>query len=237
MIVLFTDFGATDPYVGQLHARIRAAVPAVPVIDLWHTVPNFAVDAGAYLLPAYSRGLPPGTIIVAVVDPGVGGSRAALWLQAGGCDYLGPDNGLFEFIARRNVVTRCAQLVIPADAAVSFHGRDVFAPAASALARGSEPPSVPGALTRYPHWPEDCHRILYIDHYGNAITGVRALGLPRQLVVRGVHLPMARVFGDCPANTPFFYANANGLWEIAINGGSAAAMLGLSVGEALTWVA
>ncbi|MHB1723420.1 MAG: SAM hydrolase/SAM-dependent halogenase family protein [Acidiferrobacter sp.] len=237
MIVLFTDFGAHDPYVGQLHMRIRAEVPAVAVIDLWHAVPNFAIETGAYLLPAYSRGLPPGTIVVAVVDPGVGGSRAALWLQAGGCDYLGPDNGLFELIARDHPVSQCAHLVVPAAAAVSFHGRDVFAPAAVALAQGRVPPSVPGPLTRYPQWPADCHRILYIDHYGNAITGVRALGTPRALIIHGVPLVMARVFSDCPANTPFFYANANGLWEVAATGASAADILNLSVGDVFTFEA
>src|SRR5687767_3519573 len=82
MIVLFTDFGVADPYVGQLHAALARAAPDVAVIDLLHTVPNFDVRAGAYLLSAYSHEFEPDTVFLAVVDPGVGGARAPVIVRA-----------------------------------------------------------------------------------------------------------------------------------------------------------
>src|SRR3990167_7423649 len=83
MIVLFTDFGLTDPYVGQLHAVLAREAPGVPVIDLFHAVPDFNIRAAAYLLPAYVHEFPPGTVFVCVVDPGVGGARRALVCRPG----------------------------------------------------------------------------------------------------------------------------------------------------------
>ena len=84
MIVLLTDFGATDPYVGQVRLRLAKDAPGVPVIDLFHDLPNFAVQASAYLVHAYCRDVPAGAVIMAVVDPGVGGPRKAIVLRAGG---------------------------------------------------------------------------------------------------------------------------------------------------------
>ena len=94
MIVLFTDFGATGPYQGQLKAAIARADPAVPVIDLFCDAPMRDPRRSAYLLAAYAEAFPAGSVFVCVVDPGVGGPRAALWLEAGSRHFVGPDNGL-----------------------------------------------------------------------------------------------------------------------------------------------
>lgn len=232
MIVLLTDFGVRDPYVGQLHVRLAQGAPGVPVIDLFHGLPAFAVQSAAYLLAAYTQGLPTRTVVVAVVDPGVGSARAGIWLQAGGCHYVGPDNGLFEFVARRIGVTACAMLEVPANASPSFHGRDVFVPAAVQLVTGKTPASSLVTMTRFLEWPDDYAAIIYIDHYGNAITGLRAQSQCKEIrLASGQRLVRARTFSDCPLCTPFFYANANGLYEIAVNGGSAADLLGLALGD------
>jgi hypothetical protein len=233
MIVLLTDFGIHDPYIGQIHLRLSVLAPAVPVIDLFHGLPDFAIEAAAYLLPAYCRHVPPGAVIMGVVDPGVGGSRRAIAFKADGRYYVGPDNGLFEMVARRAGVDTALSLAIPPDAAASFHGRDVFAPAAATLACGGSLGDLQVPLTRFREWPDEGYKILYIDHYGNAITGVRARLEHRTLTVRGRTLMRAHTFGDRPDGEPFFYENANGLIEIAAYGRSAAAALNLHLADPL----
>ncbi len=233
MIVLLTDFGVADPYVGQVHLRLAEAVPGVPVVDLFHGLPDFAVQASAYLVDAYCQGLPPGAVVMAVVDPGVGGPRHGIALRAGGRSYVGPDNGLFEMVARREGVESCRILAIPAKAAPSFHGRDVFAPAAAALAQGLPLQARDAPLTRFPDWPDEWARVLFIDHYGNAVTGLKAHPELREIEVGGRRLRRARTFSEGAPAEPFFYENANGLIEIAAFGASAADILGLRLSDPL----
>jgi S-adenosylmethionine hydrolase len=235
MIALFTDFGVSDPYVGQMHAAIARIAPRVRVIDLFHTVPNFDIRAGAYLLAAYAEPFPEGTVFVAVVDPGVGGSRIPVMLWADGRWFVGPDNGLFHIVARRARRLVCREILWrPASLSPSFHGRDLFAPAAAMLATGRLPHSRTTALTapREP-WPDDLEQVLYIDHYGNAVTGIRAGSLrhDEQIRVGEYMLTYARVFSDVEPGQAFWYENANGLIEIAVNGASAAEYLGLRLGD------
>ena len=265
MIALFTDFGLADPYVGQMHAVLARVAPGVPVIDLFHAVPAFNIRAGAYLLPAYAREFPPGTVFIAVVDPGVGGTRRPIMLKADGCWYVGPDNGLFELVRRRATGYECHEIRWrPSQLSASFHGRDLFAPVAARLALGEIPDSMP--VSRFPErrspesllsrgemlqaaaaeltapadgpWPDDLAEIVYIDHYGNGITGLRAATLPveRSIGIGGEVLRYARVFSDVPPGAAFWYENANGLVEIAVNGGNAAAQLGLKPGDPLTLI-
>ena len=239
MIVLFTDFGLADPYVGQLHAVFAREAPAVPVIDLFHLVPSFNIRAGAYLLPAFTRDFPPDTVFVCVVDPGVGGDRRPVMLQADKRWYVGPDNGLFEMVKRRASKQQCHLIRWrTAQLSASFHGRDLFAPVAAQLARGETPEAEPTELTALPDapWLEDLAEIIHIDHYGNAITGLSAMSVSANHTIRvgGEVLKYARVFSDVPSGTAFWYENANGLVEIAVNGGSAAGRLGLKFSDTFT---
>ncbi|MHB8534535.1 MAG: SAM hydrolase/SAM-dependent halogenase family protein [Sulfuricaulis sp.] len=239
MIVLFTDFGLTDPYVGQLHAVLAREAPGVPAIDLFHAVPPFNIRAATYLLPAYAREFPPGTVFLCVVDPGVGSARRPVMLEADGRWYVGPDNGLFHVLARRAAAHQCHVIHWrPPRMSASFHGRDLFAPVAAGLARGERPDAEPTLLTEPAGepWPEDLAEILYVDHYGNAITGLRASGVSRAQALRvgGNVVKYARVFSESPAGAVFWYENANGLVEIAVNGGSAGTALGLQPGATIT---
>lgn len=241
MIVLFTDFGAADPYVGQLHAVLARAAPRARIIDLLHTVPNFDIRSGAYLLPALAAGFPAGTVFVGVVDPGVGGERLPVMIQADDRWYVGPDNGLFQIVACR--ARRLEVWAIswrPQNLSASFHGRDLFAPVAARLARGDWPASAPAALAA-PNgdWPEDLPAIVYIDHYGNAITGLRAARIEAAgtLAVAGRQLQHAAVFSAVAPNMPFWYENSVGLVEIAVNGGDAARALELKIGDPVQVVA
>jgi S-adenosylmethionine hydrolase len=240
MIYLVTDFGREGPYLGQVHAVITRLAPAVPVIELFSDLPPFDPQAAAYLLPAYTcqaraARVQPGDVVLAVVDPGVGSTRACIALRADGVWYVGPDNGLFSQVVRRATSTSAWRLPVPDDASASFHGRDVFAAAAAQLA-GGQPlighEAVDARTLDRPEWPDDLAAIVYIDRYGNAMTGLRVAIDPdvSVLQVESLRLPRKRTFGEATLGEAFFYANANGLWEIAVNGGSAAVQLGLRLG-------
>jgi hypothetical protein len=235
MIVLFTDFGVADPYVGQLHAVLAQHAPGIPVVDLFHAVPNFDVRAGAYLLPAYARGFPEGTVFLCVVDPGVGGTRAPVMVRADGRWYLGPDNGLFSVLAHRaHQVESFAIRWRPTILSDSFHGRDLFAPSAARLARGELPEHEPISLVT-PAWPADLAAVLYIDHFGNGVTGLRG-EVPAKdhcLQVGRHNLPYAQVFSKAPRSGAFWYVNSSGLVEIAVREGNAARRLGFRLGTAV----
>lgn len=237
-ICLFTDFGAGDLYVGQVEAVLDSRAPGVRVIHLLHEAPAFNVAASAHLLAALAAGLPGSHVFIGVVDPGVGSDRGAVVLRADGRWYVGPDNGLFSVVAAR--AGRCSVWRIdgaPPAASRSFHGRDVFAPIAAALARNDFESArltpVDGLAVQLAR--EDLAEVIYIDHYGNAWTGLRAGVLPRnrKLAVARRELPYAGVFGEVPPGAAFWYENSSGLVEIAVNRGSAADRLGLAVGMAV----
>jgi S-adenosyl-L-methionine hydrolase (adenosine-forming) len=239
MIVLFTDFGPAGPYLGQMQAVLAQEAPGVPAIDLFADAPSRDPRRAAYLLAAYGEWFPAGSVLLAVVDPGVGSARAPLAIEADGRHYVGPDNGLFELVLRRAVQARVWEIDWrPPNLSASFHGRDLFAPVAARLARGEPPPGTARPLDagRRPEWPDDLAEIVYIDHYGNAVTGLRAAQLPRDATLvlpTGQRIPRARTFSDMPPQAPLWYANANGLAEIAVNLGRADAALGLALGIAV----
>jgi S-adenosyl-L-methionine hydrolase (adenosine-forming) len=233
MIVLATDFGLAGPYVGQVKAVLARHAPEVPVIDLFADLPPFRPQLAAYLLAAYGAFFQRGDVILAVVDPGVGTARAALAIEADGRWLVGPDNGLFELVLRRAATARAFAIDWrPETLSPTFHGRDLFAPVAAALARGGRARGQPCTPTRHPEWPDDLAAIVYVDGYGNAMTGMRAASLAPAAVLEagGRRIARARTFADVPAGEPLWYENANGLAEIAQNGGSAAAALGLTPG-------
>jgi S-adenosyl-L-methionine hydrolase (adenosine-forming) len=236
MIVLFTDFGLQGPYTGQMKAVLHRMAPSVPVIDLFADAPTGNPKASAYLLAAYAPWFAAGTTFLCVVDPGVGGARPPVVIEADGRWYVGPGNGLFELVERRAAKTRNWDIDFkPQQLSASFHGRDLFAPAAAMLARGEPPPGRPRAERAQPRadWPDDLAEIVYVDHFGNAMTGLRAAMLPpdTRLAVAGRVLERARTFSDRPPGTAFWYENSNGLAEIAVNQGRADRDLGLAIGS------
>jgi S-adenosylmethionine hydrolase len=235
MIVLFTDFGVTGLYTGQMTAALHRDAPGVPVINLIDDAPAQRVQGAAYLLAALRDAFPCGTIFLAVVDPGVGGNRRPGVLHADGQWFVGPDNGLFELVARRAEAARWWEIGWkPPRLSATFHGRDLFAPVAAALARGAAVPGVAGdvAAIRRRNWPDDLAEIIYIDGFGNAMTGVRAAAITAAAAVTaaGVAIRRARTFSDVPPGELLCYENANGLIEIAANQGRAADRLGLEPG-------
>lgn len=235
MIFLFTDFGSRDIYTGQVKAVLLRHAPKEAVIDLLHDAPAFNVKAGAHLLAALAERLPGDSVAVAVVDPGVGGPRAPVAVLADGRWFVGPDNGLISVAAAR--AKRCEAYSIgwrPKALSPSFHGRDLFAPVAGMLARGDRKrAALKKAALAVGFGPDDLAQVVYVDHYGNVMTGLRASGLPpaARLAVRGQWIVRARVFSEAPSGEAFWYENSIGLAEIAVTSGSAAARLGLRIGE------
>ena len=245
MIVLFTDFGLGGPYLGQVRNVLHQGAPGTPVIDLFVNAPAYGPKPAAYLLAAYNGEFPPGTVFFAVIDPGVGGDRTPGVLEADGRWYVGPDNGLFEIVIRRakarprwwDIVWRPERLT------ATFHGRDLFAPIAARLARGETPDKdlrqggadyreTPPDDIRRPEWPDDLAEIIYIDDFGNAMTGLRASVATGagDIAVGGRSIPRAETFSDAPEGAPLCYENSNGLLEIAVNRGRADRLPGISLG-------
>jgi S-adenosylmethionine hydrolase len=244
MIQIFSDFGLEGPYVGQLRGALARTAPGVPIIDLMHDAPAQNPRLAAYLLAALADEMDEGCVCLAVVDPGVGGARSPVILSAGGRYFVGPDNGLFEIVQRR--AERAIAWTIdwrPERLSASFHGRDLFAPVAAMLARDDWPacsplaqdwrddPSRPGA-----GWPDDLAEAIYIDRFGNVMTGLRAAGLgDRTMVdVAGKLFSRARTFGDVAESQGFWYENSLGLVEIAVNRGDAARQYAIVVGAPVT---
>ena len=235
MLVLITDYGWHDPYVGQLKAVLAQRAPQVPIIDLLHTVPDFNAHAGAHLLSALGEGFPVGTVFLCVVDPGVGSPRGAVVVEADGRWYVGPDNGLLSIVAGRATAARVWRISWrPETMSATFHGRDLFAPIAAEIAAGCWPEEHLSLASLEVEFDlADLPRIVYIDHYGNAWTGIRG-GLAEtegSLSVKGQNLAWRRTFSDAPKGEAFWYVNSVGLVEIAANRGNAAEVLGLKVGD------
>jgi S-adenosylmethionine hydrolase len=237
MIVLFTDFGLAGPYTGQVKAVLHFEAPQVPVIDLFADAPTHNPKAAAYLLAAYAEEFPRGPVFLAVVDPGVGGSRRAGVLLADDRWYVGPENGLFELVMRRSKerprwwhVTWRPERLSP-----TFHGRDLFAPVAARIAKNGLPSGLehPIEEIRRRDWLDDLDEIVYVDGFGNAMSGVRASVVPpgAEVLVAGRRLKRAQTFSDVSPGQGFWYENANGLLEIAVNMGRADRVLGIEPGS------
>ena len=235
-IILFTDFGANDIYVPQVKAVLRRN-GANDVIDLLHDAPSFNIRASAHLLAALAPKFDLGSVFLAVVDPGVGSSRVAAIVMNEGRWYVGPDNGLLSVIAGRGHSDFFRIEWRPADLSHSFHGRDLFAPIAAAIAKGEFPRDKvqQTQALKVDFGASDVAEVIYIDHYGNAITGMRAKNLPgARLRVGGRTITPARVFSDIRVGEICWYENSIGLAEIAVNQGSAAELLKLSLGQTVS---
>jgi hypothetical protein len=174
---------------------------------------------------------------LAVVDPGVGGKRDAIVVEADGRAFVGPDNGLLSLVWQRARKRKCFRIAWrPARLTSSFHGRDLFAPVAAALAVKRVPRNWLAAKREPDVQLEDrdLPRIIYIDHYGNAVTGLRKCKTSWRLRARGRTVAYARTFEE--AKGAFWHENSMGLVEIAAPRGSAAKRLHLRIGSPVAWV-
>lgn len=245
MIVLFTDFGLKGPYVGQMKSVLVTRAPESKVIDLMHDAPSHDVRASAYLLASLVNEFPENSVFLCVVDPGVGGDRKPVAIKVDGRWFVGPGNGLFNVVmmyaeARQN--TECWVIDwVPERMSSTFHGRDLFAPVAAMLANGEPVPGKPVSpeiiadSPEIANWPSDLREIIYIDHFGNAMTGIRGevLTTSQIITVNGHRIGWARTFSDVNLGDSFWTVNSNGLVEIAVNQGNAQAKLDLQIGDSV----
>src|SRR5215510_5544937 len=197
LVTLTTDFGTADGYVGAMKGAILRLAPGTRIVDISHDVPPQDVAAAAFVLFQSANQFPPGTIHVAVVDPGVGGRRREVILDEAGYRFVGPDNGIFSLVCPH--VRTAFHITAPTFRApvvsATFHGRDIFAPAAARLAAGAAPaeagPRVPleGSLGGRPLLMSHGGRqvtghVVHVDRFGNLITDIPADALPKKAHVR-----------------------------------------------------
>jgi S-adenosylmethionine hydrolase len=239
-ITLLTDFGTADGYVGEMKGVLLAAAPAAQVIDVTHDITSHDVELGRLALARYWRRFPEGTVHLAVVDPGVGSERSALAVASDGRFLVGPDNGVLS-PALLLPGARAVRLTVPRNAAPTFHGRDVFAPAAAQLSNGvpldslGEPVSEPVIhRTPEPHRTptgDIVGQVIAIDRFGNAITnllgGIRA----GDVTVAGRTLHQRRTYSDLQEGQAGAVVGSAGLIEIVVREGRASDVLRLRRGD------
>ncbi len=238
IITLLTDFGTADGYAAEIKGVLSTLAPQATVIDISHDILPHDLDAGRLALARYWRRFPAGTVHFAVVDPGVGSARAALAVGSDGRFLVGPDNGLLS-PALLAGSPQVVSLAIAPHAAPTFHARDVFAPAAAALATGRSIDTLgrdhPSPIVRRTPEPRRLDdgtiqgEILAIDRFGNAITN--CLGSRGGTIeVAGQLLRVARTYADAASGAAIAVCGSSGLIEVAVRDGSAASTLGLKRG-------
>ena len=242
LVTLLTDFGTADSYVAEMKGVILTRTPTVVLVDITHSIRPGEVRSAAYVLGRVWHHFPPGTIHLVVVDPGVGTTRAALAFSAHGHYFVGPDNGVFTPLLH-DAEVEMVTLPTPDGASPTFHGRDVFAPAAAALAAGAtlstlgQPfAGIPERLAyTEPHYEGKSvvGEIVYIDRFGSLITNLTTELVPpyATLEVEDLDLgPLRRTFNDVTNGGLLAYVGSGGAIEIAVRNGSAARRLGIGVG-------
>lgn len=253
IVTLLTDFGLDDPYVGAVKGVLLGINPAARLVDLTHAVPAQDILRGALALDAAYRFFPPGTVHLAVVDPGVGGARGPLAVLADGHYFVGPDNGLFGFLFERPGATAVA-LANPAyhrpAPSRTFHARDIFAPVAAYCSRGV-PLSWLGPRVRDPvrlSWPRPRRavgrvvgQVLLADRFGNLLTNVTPADLPGpasrcEVEVGGVRIEgLVGAYGERPRGSPGALVDSSGRIEIFVREGSARERLGIGPGAPVSF--
>ncbi len=238
-IALFTDFGQDGLYTGQMEAVIDAIAPQARIIHLLNNAPTAEPLLSAYLLQALSQYMPAGTIFLAVIDPGVGGKRRAIVVEADGRFFVGPDNGLFDGVAKQALTHHFYEIVWrPENCSMSFHGRDIFAPVAARLFNRQTDGLLEAiAAPDLSAHPEHLEKIIYLDHFGNAMTGIRYHHQLDGLLLRLNHrlIQQAGTFSDVKPGELFWYKNSLGLVEIAANRHSAEELLNIQLGETVNF--
>jgi hypothetical protein len=239
IVTLLTDFGTADSYVAEMKGALLSRAPGVTLVDISHQIAPGDLRAGQYLLGRAWQRFPEGTVHLAVVDPGVGTERRALAAEHAGHRFVAPDNGLLSFLPRNG---RYISLPIPPSAAPTFHGRDVFAPAAASLAAEATLDSLGTSITdpSYSPLPTPHHdgvavvgEVIYVDRFGTLVSNISPAAVEPGVRIRvgGVDVgPLRRTFADAARGALVAFMGSGGTVEIAVRDGSAARLLGVGVG-------
>ena len=259
LVVLLSDFGSDSPYVGAMKGALLEVHPGLALVDLTHAVPAQGVETAAWLLALHYRSFPAGSVFLAVVDPGVGSGRRALVARAGDYFCVAPDNGLLSGLVAREPDSeiRCLadESLWREPRSATFHGRDLFAPAAAWLAKGRDlagfgPPCLDPCRLDLPRCRREAGvlegRLLFADAFGNLISDVDSLSLARfcteeHLAAADLRFEIGTVrihglvtcYAEAQPGEALALVGSSGQLEIAVNQGSAAEGLGLAPGQAL----
>jgi S-adenosyl-L-methionine hydrolase (adenosine-forming) len=256
IVTFTTDFGVGDGYAGAMKGVVLSLAPAAQLVDITHGVPPMDVAAGAVALAQAASLFPPGTIHIAVVDPGVGGTRADILIESGGSLFIGPDNGVLSLAARapRRVYRIESSMFRRDPVSPTFHGRDVFAPTAGRLAAGATAadagPSIDaivelGSPPLHKQGGVVEGQAIHVDSFGNLITSLPAelfavagaAVAEVQVEVEGAEGRFRPVFGrtfsDVQSGALIAYIGSGGQLEIARRDGSAAARMGAGRGTSV----
>ena len=251
VITLLTDFGIASTYPAQMKGVILERCPEAVVVDLSHEVPRHDVRTAAFMLASAVGAFPRGTVHAAVVDPQVGSARRVLVAERDGQTFLAPDNGLLSVVLGDE--TSPAQIIsvenrsyFRTEVSSTFHGRDIFAPVAAALASGVTPGDLGPAVESIQRLSIPASQrdgsavrgeVLYVDPFGNLVTNVAAAEFARvdpagvTVLVLGAVIPgLSRAYSDVPAGALLAYIGSAGFLEVAVNRQSAASRLGARVG-------
>ncbi|MGQ9543737.1 MAG: SAM hydrolase/SAM-dependent halogenase family protein [Candidatus Bathyarchaeia archaeon] len=253
-MALLSDFGVRDSYVAQMKGVILTLSPSTFIVDISHEVERHNVREGMLLLASATPYFPEGTIYVAVVDPGVGGSRRPILIETRKGRYVGPDNGLLTLAAERDGLVKAYHLTeskyFASKVSPTFHGRDIFAYVAGYLAKGVEPSNFGHPITDYvkPDIPEVASRdgeitgsILYIDRFGNMVSNITYDVLEREgmrygdkveveIGGRSFLAPLCKAYAEVPPGNLLTLIGSHNFLELAVNMGDAAKTLNVKVG-------
>jgi S-adenosylmethionine hydrolase len=255
IISLLSDFGHKDPYVAEMKAVILSISPKAQIVDVSHEVEKFNIRMGAYVLASAAPYFPRKSVHVGVVDPGVGTGRRAIIVETSHSFYVGPDNGLLMLAAQKEHITNVYLIDNPKymmpEVSKTFHGRDIFAPAAAHLTAGTKPSDFGAVIDDYvvpdfakPHQRngELVGEVLHVDDFGNTISNISAEDLKNVGVAEGntlnvkiggrtVSLLFCSAYGEVPADTTLALIGSSGFLEVAVNQGSASRTFGAKVGD------
>lgn len=257
IITLLTDFGTKDPYVAEMKAVIVSIYPEAQIIDITHQIEKFNIRMGAFTLASAAPYFPEKTIHVAVVDPGVGTKRRPIVVETRRCFYVGPDNGILMLAAQKGGIKRVCQISNPlfmlSKVSKTFHGRDIFAPAAAYLAKGKSLLEFGPEIHDYvvPKFAKPEMRgnkllgeVMHIDDFGNIVSNIsvedlRKIGAKEggflSVKFRGkdLHLRFCSTYGDVSVGQPLALLGSHEFLEFSVNQGNAAEKLRVKVSDSV----
>jgi S-adenosyl-L-methionine hydrolase (adenosine-forming) len=256
IVTLTSDFGLRESYVAEMKAVILSILSKAVIVDITHEIAKFDVRMGAYVLASAVPYFPKGAVHVAVIDPGVGTQRRPIIIQTKQSCFVGPDNGLLTLAAEKQGIRRINELANPRftlpKVSNTFHGRDIFAPAAAHLLRGVKPedfgPEIPEAVK--PEFSKITRRnstiigeVLHVDGFGNIITNINEKEFVRsqlknavrvELQAHKLKLKICKAYGEVEPNKSLAIIGSHGLLEIALNQDNAAEKFKVKIGDTIT---
>lgn len=256
IITLTTDFGLKDPYVAEMKAVILSISPEATIVDVSHEIEKFNTKMGAYILACVSPFFPKGTIHLTIVDPGVGTSRQPIMLQTRHSFFIGPDNGVLTLAARKDGIIEIRKIsnpkLIMRNASNTFHGRDVFAPAAAYLANETPVKDFGPRISKIVTLPFALvvrkegmimGEAIYIDEFGNIVTNLTKDHLANRITESDIDVRIGKIkrtlrfceaYGDVALGKPLVLVGSHGFLEVAINQGDASRKFKTKIGDKVT---